>query len=457
MRIKNIAIILTLLLFIVLIPFIWPATNIRVFGQHIDWNGLNLATITGDRYEGELRFRDALDTRGGTKYTFQADLSTFSEDERNQKADEIVTKYADRLERSGYKDFDMKWWIKDENIHITVLVANQNADDSIIIPLLGSRGNFSFWTQDPEFDPNAEENKDQEFSFYQGMQPASITQDDIISLDSVYGARNNGYGFKIKFRNEAAFNILSFSQSETYRTTMMVIDGQPIAVRSYQLDTPTSLNDYEPVIFMSSLIDNSFDINDTIEVVWKTGELPTNLEMTDTQTVSPLLGESFEWDAKLAIFIAVGLLSVLLVFRYKFLGVFVVTTYTIFGILIIFILMLLKAQLSLPLILGTLLGFLLLLLLQIDFLGRVKKHSKSNIREVYEDVKAIQPHYRKLLLVLLGLSLLVSYIPIFEVSQTATALGVSSILIIAVLYLTYYLYLTPFYNLQLRYETNKKS
>lgn len=455
MRIKNTLAIIIFFLFVALIPFIWPATDIKVLGHHIDWDGLNLSTISGHRYEGELRFRDALDTRGGVKYTFESDLATFPEDERQKTAEELVYKFADRLERNGYKDFDMRWWINDgTKVISTVLVANQAEDDAVLISLLASRGNFSFWTQDPEYSP---EEENTEFNFYQGMKPADITQGDILSLKSVYGVKNNGYGFKLKFKNESAFNILSFTQTETYRTTMMVIDGQPVAVRSYQLETTGDVSSYEPVVHMTSLIDNSFDINDTVEVMWQTGELPASLELTDSQPISPLLGESFENNIKLAIFIAVCLLSILLIFRYRFLGIFVVLTYFLFSILLIFVLMLFRAQFSLPLIFGIFLGFLLFLLLQIDLLSRLKRYPLQDIEAVYSDVDKIQSSYRRLLIVLLGLALVISHVPIFEVAQTANVLGVGIIATLIISYLAHYLYLVPFYSWQLRYETNKKS
>ncbi|MBN1331439.1 hypothetical protein JW978_00970 [Candidatus Dojkabacteria bacterium] len=448
MRIRNTLAILFIILTAIIAVFAWPASNIKLLGQTIDWNGLNLATITNDKYKGELQFGDSLELHGGKKYIFSADLSigevlpeaspeadiegAAADSQNNEeepaiqidyqaKAKSNAEKFGARLEHYGYQDFELRWSLENESILQLELTISKNLeDDEQILQLLASQGVIELWSQDPAYDPETATEEDS-FSFFTGMIAVELNKDQIVDLSSLYSQKAGGYGFKMTFSSDALLPILIATQTETYRGTMLVIDGQPIATRSYQLEN-TDKEDSKPVMYMSSLVGDNFAINDAVGAVFRTGELDSQFNLQAVEEVEPILGTDYMNNIKLALILMFGFLSIILIYRYNWLGIYQVLYLLVNLIWGIALMKLFGTKLSLSLVSGILLGVLFILLLNLIFIRRLDTSGKMKV--LMEKIQEVREYYRNAHFLALVVVFFASVINLFVVDQFAGAFGV---------------------------------
>ncbi len=443
-KIKFISII-TILLTLVLFVFALPAIDLTMFGINFRADGLNLKTITKGRYEGELKFGDGVDVRGGKKYNFVVDMKdalkdNYSEEELSklnfqEMAKNSSYKMASRLEKLKLKDFDMTWYIDEDDIlHITLITGNKSANVEEAIPLLAGKGEIEFYSQDPNYQ-EPEDETNQQFDLFAGLRKIDISRDDIKSFKSVYSSKTNKYGFKITFKKESADKLFNYIQLETTRGTMLFIDGQPIAFRSYSVDNLTPIGQKEPVMYMSSIFATSYLIDDAIEAIYATGPLDFDIQFTNTNDISPTLGINFELNFKFAFFTTFFLLTLLLIYKYKRFGVYLFVINFIYLVFNIFILKLFMAQLTLPLILGQLISFVFFLILNIDFYSKIKENKLKNLKDVNEGISQFRKDYKKLLILFLGTIVIFAFTPIMEIAFFSNGIGVGLVISLLLIYL----------------------
>ncbi|MBD3280043.1 hypothetical protein GF389_00780 [Candidatus Dojkabacteria bacterium] len=470
MKVRNtLAIIFTLLTAIVAV-FAWPAANIEVLGQTIDWDGLNLSTVTGKRYEGELQFEESLDLRGGKKYTYSAELmqtpdqeiGEAAEAEEGEKgkqeaaaeqpdyqslAEDNVNKFINRLQHYGYQDFKLKWYLENEStLKVELDISKHQKEDEQVLQLLASRGSVQLWTQDPEYDPEAADPEAQQsFNFYDGMQQIEIEQNQILEIDSTYNNKARGYGFKIRFDAEALVPLLMATQTETYRATMLVIDGQPIATRTYQIEN-IEKDDAEPIMYMSSLVGDDFAVNDAVEAVFRSGEVDTQLNLQSVEEVKPTLGEDYLDNTKLALLLMIGFLAILLIYRYNWLGIYQVIYLTSGLIWSLALMKFFDTKLSLALVAGILLGILFVLLINLMFVRRLDTAEK--LKSLLENVRSVRDNYRNVYFLALTLVFIGSFIGAYFADQMLGAFGAVVIVSLTQLYIFTEIFLPQFVHMQ---------
>lgn len=451
MKIKNILASFMLALTILIIPFVWPATDIKVFGQEIKWNGLNLSTVTDDRLEGELQFEENIYLRGGTKYLFTSDLA-LEEEDRESIAEDTANKFVKRLESYGFHHLESKWWIEDDALKVEVLLPHLTDQDNLILQLLASQGDIRFYTQDPEYDPSAQDEESQgQISIFEGMIDSGLTREDLIYVKSNYGNASNGYGFKVKFKEDSALSVLLFNQNETYRATMMLVDGQPVAVRSAQIQTPGTLDGYEPVVYMSSIIDESFEVNDAVVSIYRSGELPHTLVLESSNEISPLLASGIETNIKLAMISVFALISVLVFWRYRWNGLYSVFITAVSFLWLIFVLKLLTLQLSISVLIGLNIALVLFFSISLKFTSNIQSRSiKMLDGEVFEVLKTI----RRYIMAIIIMVIIASFVASTVLNDIVGVLGFGTSVLWIWLYIGGWLYYRYFYAQQLRYEKN---
>lgn len=435
MKIRNIISIIFISATLIASLFATPAVHIQAFDRDIHWDGLNLKTVTGDKYEGELQFKNGLDLRGGTEYVFNLDLTSTENNKKEEYTKKIVDKFAERLELYGYKDFQIGWSMKDANTaEIDLKTAKKTESDSTVIQLLASRGSFQFWTQDPTY---TEDSQDQQtFSFLTGMTPADVSQDDIYKMTSLFSNKANGYGFKIDFKTESITNLALMSQKETSRGTMLVIDGQPIGFRTYPIENLTSTSkNAKPVMYMASLFSTSFDVNDTVPAIFNSGEMDQELTLTEQNEIGPSVSEKSEWDLKFLFVVSLLLISLILIYRYRYIGVYQVLVIGEFLVWTLFLLKLMSAYLNLSLILGVVSALILTILLENTITRKLKAEYEKNEKHYQPTIKEVRPVYRNLILALMAISIVMSYSPFIEISGFGNGLGAGTVVVLVLLYL----------------------
>lgn len=457
MKLRNLITILFLILTGIVFLFATPAVDIQVFEHRIKWDGLNLKTVTNDKYEGELKFKDGLDLRGGEKYVFAADLSEVEEKNRAEYAEDLAKDFLERLDLYGYKQYELNWKITDEQtIEVELLAPNNNKSDSAIIQLLASKGEFTFWTEDPDY--VADEAEAEYFSFLQGMKTANITADDIESLTSLYTSKANGYGFEIQFSKDADDELYMISQSESSRGTMMVVDGQPVGFRTYPIENlaSTSSSTKNPIMYMSSLFGESFSINDVLPVLYKTGTMSTQLSLMSEEEVSPLLGDNAASDLKFGMFVALCAVSFILLIKYKKFGIYLIGMMSAFLIWTIFTMKLLNQQLTLIIILGLTVGIIIDIIVSMQTIKSFYKQKNlqplttKNLVKLKEQGGYI-PTAKYLGAVLL-LTMIMSFFTYFEISELVTGLGISTVIILCLHYIAFNNLLPQFIFYSEKYE-----
>jgi len=437
MKVRNGITIFVFLLTGIAFLFATPAVDIDVLGKNIKWDGLNLATITKDRYKGELQFKEGLDVRGGEKYILEADLDGVEEQNRENYAKDIAEKFALRLELYGFRQFDLRSKVTEDNkLELELLSARRTEDDSSVVQLLASKGRIEFWTEDPDYDPEVLEDNQLNFSFLQGMRPAELSREDIDSIESLYSGKANGYGFKIKFKQDAVSALFLISQLETSRGTMLVIDGQTAAFRTYQIENlDASSSSSSPVMYLSSLFGDSFNINDTIPAIFQTGELEQDMSLVSQEEVSPLLGSNFEWNLKLVSICGFILTAIVLGFKYRYLGIYPMVMIVLFSIWSLFFLKLFGSFVTLPLILGVFTAFLVNVLVHLDTTRKLEKFKQLNMKQLDKKLKEGRSDYRNFLLALMGFCVIMSFVPLIELSGLATGFGIGIVICLILLYL----------------------
>jgi len=465
MKIRAFYTVFLIILIGVLFAFATPGVNFKVGGKTIKFDGLNLKTISGNKYKGELQFGNGLDIRGGKKYTLQTSLANVAADQREKYSKDLVDKFAARLELYGYnrlnsnafKQFDLRWSIVDDNLNIELTAPEKSSDDYQIVNLLGSKGKLEIWTQDPSYD-SSKETEDSNFSFLTGMKQSQLTVDDIESIESVYSSKANGYGFRLTFKKEARIPVTMMNQLETSRGTMLVIDSQPIAYRTYAIENIESGSKSKPVIYVTSFF-QSFSVNDTIPAINQGGELDQALTLTDEKDITPLLGEHYEWDMKLALGIAALLITVLLVAKYRLHGLYFEFLISLLGLGNLTLLKLFKLGLTLPLVLGTAAGLAFSLVLHTIILREISKNVQDNqkIEKIADYYKKVRADYRNLAFFVMGNMVILNMLPVIEVSDFAYGFGIMMFTLLISIYTFPNLLYVQILSIKNRYETRKKS
>ena len=483
MQIRNILAILFILLTATLAIFAWPASNIDILGQKLDWDGLNLATITRDKYKGELQFGESLDLYGGEKYTFSTDLhqesilaeevpteqvpadetegdmatveDTIASVDYTPQAKDAAEKFGQRLERYGYQDFRLKWSLESESIlTIELSISKQTDQDQQIIQLLGSKGQMELWSQDPEYDPEAETAAAEDsFSFFTGMKKIELTEEQITSVNSVYNQKAGGYGFELRFSNDALLPLLIATQTENYRGTMLVVDGQPVATRSAQLEN-IDQEDSRPVMYMSSLIGESFSTNDAVTAVFETGQLDQQLNLQAIEELEPAIGAGYLNSIKLALLLMFGFLSIVIIYKDNWMGIYQVVYLLVNLVWSLALMKLFGTKLSLSLVSGILLGVLFVLLLNLQFIRSIDVTEKIKI--LLEKVRAIRNTYRNMYFLALVFVFCAGVIGLFLTDQIFGAFGVISMIALLEIYIFTEIFLPQFVYMQNKSWGNKK-
>ncbi len=467
MKLKNAVTITVFAFTLFLLVLIWPLNSIELFNKRVNWEGLNLASVTNDKVRIDPKFKEGLDFRGGKKHTFEADLAGVEEGKREAYSKTITQKFASRLETYGYKDFRLKWQVEDTKLKVTLFISELTEFDSQVIPLLASKGEIIFWSQDPDY--KADETKEDSFNLFQGMKQVDLNASDIDSMVSLISDKTgtvetkddesilkSAHGLKVRFKEESATKMLLVASSETTRGTMMVIDGAPVAYR--YLSNPNTVDTTNNLMYLNSFYSDNFFINDAIVNIFESGELDQELTLQSLETVGPMLGENYERNVKLALVVALALLSTLLIYRYNWLGLYQTIVNFVFIIWTLSLLKVTGTQLTLPLVLGATLSVLLMMLLQVDLVTRLKRHELKHIKKFEEEIKSIVPKYRNLLIVVLGMTvLLTKVVSLVEINHLALGLGVGVVINLLTTYISIFFILPRFYILQSSYASYKKS
>jgi len=361
----------------------------------------------------------------------------------------------------------LKWQVEDTKLKVTLFISELTEFDSQVIPLLASKGEIIFWSQDPDY--KADETKEDSFNLFQGMKQVDLNASDIDSMVSLISDKTgtvetkddesilkSAHGLKVRFKEESATKMLLVASSETTRGTMMVIDGAPVAYR--YLSNPNTVDTTNNLMYINSFYSDNFFINDAIVNIFESGELDQELTLQSLETVGPMLGENYERNVKLALVVALALLSTLLIYRYNWLGLYQTIVNFVFIIWTLSLLKVTGTQLTLPLVLGATLSVLLMMLLQVDLVTRLKRHELKHIKKFEEEIKSIVPKYRNLLIVVLGMTvLLTKVVSLVEINHLALGLGVGVVINLLTTYISIFFILPRFYILQSSYASYKKS
>ena len=137
------------------------------------------------------------------------------------------------------------------------------------------------------------------------------------------------------------------------------------------------------------------------------------------------------------------------------------------AVFLIWLLALLKisgAYLDLPVIFGSVLGLIICLIINIDMIKDLntsaltdKNKFSVQITKLIEKNKYTQKTYRNYILVVMAVSMVVSYVPFVEVSSFATGLGTASVIMLFMVYLSTNFILPQFLIWQKKYEDRYKS
>lgn len=502
-----------LLFTLVLFLFATPAVDFTVFGKRINWDGLNLATITGDRYSGELQFSDGLDVRGGNRYTLNTEIPPQYDlrEQQEQFAKELTDGFNTRLRHYGFSEYSLKWWIDDTMVIVELEVAQISEYIDQLVALLAARGEIKFWSTDPDYAPVApsgleqpqlppsdleqppkdgveteipelegkglignvsaqdgevidpvdvtvgEEAPADQNDPLIGMRIVDLSVDDLNSVRAEFGSFTNGYGIRLHFNREMETFLQGMVLAESGNTTTLTIDGEALAFRGFQSNTdPNYLEDYTK-LYMNTYFSKSFDLNDALVTIIKTDKLEVPLQIVEVNEVSAGLGEDFESNFKLALSLALVLLSILLIGRYRWMGLFIVTNMTVFIIWSLFLLKFFRTQLTLSLIVGSVLSIIFFLLINVDFITRLKKHRKQPLKKLKEEVKVINKNYRNLHIMSLAIAFILTIVSIEKVNQISGGFGIGIVVSLFISYSLFRTLLPLAYTKQLKYETNKKS
>lgn len=458
MKLRNFLAIIVLILTAAAFLFATPAVDIDAFGKNIKWDGLNLATITNNKYEGELQFQKGLDLDGGEKYTFSISLEGIEEQNKRQFVEKLAQELYQRVQLYGYKQVDLNWKIEDSTTAKFELITTAKSEaDNTVIQLLASKGVIEFWTEDPNYNPDEQDT--QAFSFLQGMKMADITSKDVDSIKSLYSSKANGYGFEVQFKKIAKDKLYLLSQNETSRGTMMVIDGQPIAFRTYPIENLTS-SSKKPVIFMSSLFSNSFDINDVIPVLFKTDILAVQINLQKQEEAGPMLGDDYISNLKFSIFISILVIMLVLFIKYRGFGLYHSGIMIIFLIWLFFLLKLMGGYLTLPLVFSIITGMAVNMALHLRLANKLRRAAGTNKSgpSLYKAIQKEKPAFkamRKFIFLVMGISIILGYLPYTEISDLAAGIGAAEVVSLVLLYLSFYLFIPQFITLLYKYENRK--
>ncbi len=428
--------------------FAVPAINLSIFGLKFKADGLNLSTITKGRYKGEINFSDGLDINGGKKYhftvNFKDELKNYYSDDASKNLDlnavsqKSLYKFADRLSKIGFKDFDLKWYIEDNSkLNVDLLLANNKDSIEEIVPLLAGKGDISFYSQDPDYTPEKTDDNRQ-FNLFEGIKKTEITRDDIDSFKSIYSSKVNGYGFKIVFKKEAKSKLLGYIQQETAKGTMLFIDGQPVAVRSFQVENLFDSSSKKPVMYMTSFFSDNLFIDDVMEIIYKTGPLEFDIKFNNKKSIDPVLGLNFVSAFKITLFMSFFALTMLLFYKYRILGLYFLFANFVYGIFNLFILKLFSASLTLPLILGQIFAFMLFVIININILSDVKNINVNRDKELSVFIREKLIAYRNLLVLLLGVIMIFAFVAVGELSFLSNGFGVGLVVAMILKYLLMY-------------------
>lgn len=437
MKTRVLYTILFLLLTAVVAVFAFPATSINIFGYKRAWDGLNLRTLTDGKYEGELQFGKALDLSGGTKYQFVADLSQIQAKESEDmnykvEAETLAQNFTQRLKNYGYQDFNVSWWLEGEKqVYLTLKISEHFVEDLEIIQLLASEGQIQFWTQDPSFNP--QETDLQNSTVFTGMQQLDVSSRDVVSVRSVYSPKAGGYGFKAVFDPQTRSQFMTLNQTETYRYTMLTVDGDPVASRYAPIENLDGGEDSKPVVYFNSLLAQNFRLNDTLQSVASTGELKTNINLVSSTEIAPTLGENYVDNLKLSLVLMFGFLVIIIGYRHRWMGL-----YTILKVLVVVVwglglMKLLGAKLSLSLVMGFVLGILYVVLLSFTLVRNIDYSQKQ--KQIQEDIRQKTKKYRIFHFVVLSLIFFTGLVSVFHLEQLITGLGV---IVLVNLFLMYF-------------------
>ncbi len=325
-------------------------------GKNYQIRNIDPRDVGLDLLEDEFAYKPALDLQGGYSISFDVDLSE-QEEMKLEKYEEVKSVISQRMALIGFKDFDFTSFInQDANVYRLDLITPDPIDENLAM-ILSSPGKLQVLVDDPEAD---EENIDSS-TIYPGKKVVDISNEDIASVKVISDSRifstdpetPNNFGLEIIFKSESKSKLSNALITNYSSNTPLIfsLDNSIIAVQAsgYQID-PFSDND--SLMVYTLLADTRLN-NSVLAAVIDSPSIDTPVMADSTIKMLPQLGPTAMTNAKVITLLVAMLFHVAMIFYYRKRSIFAIISVDIFVILLISLQKILNFNLSLSLVISS--------------------------------------------------------------------------------------------------------
>lgn len=342
----------TIIAFAIAIPSIEASYN----GKNYQIRNLDPRDLRLDLLEDEFAYKPALDLQGGYSITFDVDLSEQVE-MKLEKYEEVKSVISQRMALIGFKDFDFTSFVnQDENIYRLDLITPDPIDENLAT-ILSSPGRLQVLVDDPE----ADQEKIDSSVIYPGKKVVDISNEDIAGVRVISDSRiystdaktPNNFGLEIIFKPEAKSKLSSALITNYSSSTPLIfsLDNSIVAVQAsgYQID-PFSDND--SLLVYTLLADTKLN-NSVLAAVMDSPSIETPVMTDSTIKMLPQMGPTALNNTKIVTLLVAVFFHIAIIYYFRRRSMFVILCVDIFVILLIALQKILNFNLSLSLVISS--------------------------------------------------------------------------------------------------------
>lgn len=383
----KVKLIATVGLFVILLSIAIPTLSFQYKDRIFEVSNINPIDYVSGLATEYFEYKPAIDLQGGYIVTFDIKIPDISTD-KVKDFKNVESVLARRISLIGIRDFELtSFYSTEENIYKLNLTTADQVDKDII-GVLTSPGELNILIDDLQ----ATEREGEGTSIFDGRVSAGITNEDIAGARVVSDSRvytndpenPNNYGIMLFVKPEAKERLQTalITNSGSGMPLIFTLDGSPVAVQAsgYAVD-PYGKNDR--ILLYTLFADTKLD-NSVIASAMISPNLDVLVTAENPVFVSPRLGAQALQNLKITSLVSLVVCSVVAVLLLKKKSIYVLVTFYIYLVTFIALQKILNLNLSLALVLATMLISYIFMFSQIALTLRFvgEKFSKSDLNEI---------------------------------------------------------------------------